>query len=250
MLPDSSLPWPIPMRAVALIAEREGCRLRAYRCPAGKWTCGWGETEGVTADTVFTQAEADQRFCQSLTKRSGMVNALCKEAPTPNQLGALTSLAYNIGIGGFEKSTVLKRHNAADWQAAARAFGLWNKARVNGVLQVMDGLTSRRLAEAALYLTPDDDHFDRMPQAIEAESKASTGPIVQGGAVAVGAGVLEGLQQWGSEIGGIKPALDAARSVLTDTLGVPPSWILPIVLIGAGALVVRWRLAQRREGWA
>lgn len=239
------------MPAVALIAEREGCRLKAYRCPAGQWTCGWGETEGVTPDTAWTQDEADRRLCASLTKRAGMVAALCKEPPTPNQLGAMTSLAYNIGTGAFGKSTVLRCHNSGDWQAAARAFGLWNKARVSGVLQVLDGLTSRRLAEAALYLTPEPEAgFERMPQAVEAESNAASGPIAQGGAVAAGAGILEGLQRWGADIGGLKPALDSARSLLVDTLGVPPGWILPVVLIAAGALVIRWRMAQRRGGWA
>ncbi len=114
-LPDPSLPWPIPMAAVALIAEREGCRLRAYRCPADKWTCGWGETEGVTPDTVWTQDEADRRLCVSLTKRAGMVATLCTEAPAPNQLGALTSLQYNIGAEGFRTSSVLKAHNRRDW---------------------------------------------------------------------------------------------------------------------------------------
>ena len=43
-LPNPSLAWPIVMAGVALIAQAETCRLKAYRCPAGVWTCGWGET--------------------------------------------------------------------------------------------------------------------------------------------------------------------------------------------------------------
>ena len=70
-LPDPALPWPLPLPAVALIAEREGCRLRAYRCPAGVWTCGWGETSGVTPETVWDQAEAD-RVIRSLLSGQGI----------------------------------------------------------------------------------------------------------------------------------------------------------------------------------
>lgn len=253
-LPDPALPWPVPMPIVAMMAEKEqgphgGAALTAYRCPAGRWTWGWGETEGVTPETVGTKAQADQRFCQSLTKFVGMVNALCTVAPSQNELGAMASLAYNVGIGAFGKSSVLKAHNRGDHQAAARAFALWNKARVNGVLQVLNGLTVRRAQEAALYLTPDTGH-ERMPQAVEAESKVAASPIAQGGAVTAGAGVIEAVRQWGADVGGLKPVLDQARALLVDTLGVPTDWILPAVMIGAGLLVLRWRLRQRREGWA
>ena len=162
-LPDPSLPWPIPMAGVALVAEFEGCRLSSYRCSAGVWTCGWGETDGVTPRTKWTQAYADQRFCESLTERAKAVNALCIHPVTDNQLAALTSLSYNIGIAGLRGSTVMKCHNQGDHPAAARAFGLWNKARVNGALTVLAGLTRRRAAEAALYLKPDD------PRPVEAK---------------------------------------------------------------------------------
>ena len=66
-LPDPGLSWPIHWDAVQLIARAESCRLRAYRCPAGIPTIGWGETEGVRLGMVWTQEEADRRFCESLT---------------------------------------------------------------------------------------------------------------------------------------------------------------------------------------
>lgn len=72
--------------------------------------------------------------------------------PTPNELGALVSLAYNIGVDALAGSTVLRRHNAGDREGAAHAFAMWNKARVNGRLRVLPGLVKRRAAEAALYL--------------------------------------------------------------------------------------------------
>jgi GH24 family phage-related lysozyme (muramidase) len=133
--PNSSLQWPIPLKAVELIAQAEGCRLKAYRCPAGVWTCGWGETVGVSPVTAWTQAEADDRLLQSLTGLSLKVLGVCSREPAPNELGVMCSLAYNIGMGAFAKSTVLRAHNAGDHQAAARAFSLWDKATVRGVLQ-------------------------------------------------------------------------------------------------------------------
>lgn len=249
-LPDPTLPWPIPLAAVELIARAEGLRLRAYRCPAGVPTIGWGETDGVQMGDTCTKEEADRWLLEDVTERARQVRALCTRPPSANELGALVSLAYNIGVAALAKSTALRQHNAGQHEAAARAICLWDKARVNGVLTTLPGLTARRAAEQALYLTPDEPRSEPMPQAVEAESSITTSPIARGGAVAAGAGVLEGLRQMGDSLGGLKAPLDAARSVLVDTLGVPAQWILPAVLIAAGALVVRWRLAQRRQGYA
>lgn len=250
MLPDPALPWPIPMAAVALIAEAEGCRLKAYRCPAGVPTIGWGETDGVQMGDSCTQEQADRWLLEDLQERTRAVQALCTRVPARNELGALVSLAYNIGTGALAKSTALRRHNAGQHEAAARAIELWDKARVNGVLTTLPGLTARRARERALYLTPDEPRTEPMPQAVEAESKMTASPINKGGAIAIGAGVLQGLREMGEKIGDIKATLDAARSVLVDTLGVPVELILPLVLIAAGALVIRWRRRQRAEGYA
>lgn len=249
-LPDHALPWPIPMAAVALIAEAEGCRLTAYRCPAGVPTIGWGETDGVQMGDTCTQEQADRWLLEDLQERTRAVQALCTRAPSRNELGALVSLAYNIGVGALSKSTALRQHNAGQHEAAARAIELWDKARVNGVLTTLPGLTARRARERALYLTPDEPRADPMPQAVEAESKMTASPINKGGAIAIGAGVLQGLREMGEKIGDIKAPLDAARSVLVDTLGVPVELILPLVLIAAGALIIRWRRRQRAEGYA
>lgn len=246
--PDPNLPWPIHRAAVALIAESESLQLKAYRCPAGVPSIGWGETQGVRLGDTCTKEQADRWLLEDLQERAGAVGAMCTIDPTPAELGAMVSLAYNIGLEAFKKSTVLRQHNAGNRQAAARAFGLWNKARVNGSLTELPGLTARRAREAAMYLIGDEQP-QAMPQAVEAESKVSESPIARSGAVAAGAGVIEGLRQLGDSVGGIKAPLDAAKSVVVDTLGVPPDWILPLVLIAIGVIVVRWRLKQRAEGW-
>lgn len=252
-LPDPSLPWPIPLEAVALIAEAEGLRLHAYRCPAGVATIGFGHVgpEVVIGKTVWTREQADREFCNDLTEFTSGVRAKCTVTPTANQLGALVSLAFNVGQAGFAGSTVLKKHNASDWQSASRAFGLWNKARVNGQLIELAGLTARRAAEAALYLKPEVDApaLD-MPQAVESESSMAASPINRGGIAAAGTGVIAILTEAGASLGGLREPLGAARDFMASTLGVPPSWILPLMLVGVGLAVMYWRAKQRAGGWA
>lgn len=248
---STSLPWPIPMQAVELIARAEGLRLKAYRCPAGVWTCGYGETNGVTPGTVWTVDEAEKRLCESLTKFTNLVRELCTRDPTENELGALVSFAYNIGIGALRKSTVLRCHNDGDEQSAARAFCLWDKARVNGALQTLPGLTARRAAEAALYLRPDDGAPQlRMPQAVAEESKLSASPIAKSGAVSVGAGAVALISETSTHLSEVGTITQQARTIVVDHLGIPPAALLPVVMVVAGGAAIFWRWKQRRTGWA
>ena len=252
-LPDPALPWPIPLAAVSEIAESEGLELVAYLCPAGVWTIGWGETDNVRPGDTCTKEQADHWLLEDLQERTRAVLALCKVQPSPNELGALVSLAYNIGLGGLGKSTVLRQHNAGNRQAASRAFGLWNKAKDPGTGQLRElaGLTARRAREAALYLKPEPgQRTEAMPQAIEAESKPATGPISAGAVVAGGAGVVEVLSKAGQDVGAVSPVFEKGRALLVDTLGVPTDWILPIVMIVVAVLIYRARRKQRSEGWA
>jgi lysozyme len=250
-LPTPDLPWPLIRAGVELIATREGCRLAAYQCVAGIWTCGWGETDGVTPRTRWTQAYADERFCDALTERTDQVLALCTAPPSDSQLAAMVSLHYNVGHAAFAKSSVLRAHNRGDTQAAARAFGLWNKARVNGQLQVVAGLTARRAAESALYLTPDPDAApDPMPQAVAPESTLAASPINRTGALVAGSGVLAMANEVQQSLGPVGATLATTKTILTDSLGIAPGLVLPIVLVAAGAAVMWWRHRQRRDGWA
>ena len=253
--PDATLPWPIPYAGVQLLAEYEqgptgGCALQAYRCPAGVWTIGWGETDGVRPGDVCTPQQADRWLHEDLTERAAAVREMCSRKPSPHELAALVSLAYNVGLSGLRQSTALRQHNAGNAQAAARAFGLWNKARVGGQLVELPGLTARRAREAALYLTPDADAQPRMPQAVEAESSLARSPIAQAGAVIVGAPVVELATQASEGVGALKPAVTAVRGLLVDTLGVPADWALPALAFVVGLIVLRWRLRQRSEGYA
>lgn len=251
LLSDPSLPWPIPRAAVALIAEREGCRLRAYKCPAGVWTLGYGETDGIAPGMKWTQAQADQRFCDSLTQRTQQVQALLTTYAEPNQLGAMVSLAYNIGIGAFAKSSVLRAHNSGDFAAAARAFAMFNKARINGVLTALAGLTSRRAAEAALYLTPEPGvPSDPMPQAVGEESKIASSPTVLTSSGSMVAGAVGVASQFKEQFSPLADAMAWIKGIAADVFGISPDIAPWLLLAGVGGVVFYRRIKQRAEGVA
>lgn len=242
--------WPIHRDAVRLIAMAEDCYLVPYLCPAKVWTCGWGETEGVVPGQRWTQEQADARFRVSLDHYAGAVVAMLKQPATEQQLGALVSLAYNTGLAALRKSTVMRLHNAGDFAGAARAFGLWNKATVNGHLVPLAGLTSRRAAESALYLSAEvDAPSERMPQAVQPESSLTGSPIAQGGVVTAGAGTLAAVNEFKDALGPVGDVTSQAKNIVVGTLGLP-GWVFPCVLIAAGAAVWFWRWKQRRGGWA
>lgn len=249
--PDPALAWPIDYDdGVLEIAGTESCRLKSYLCPAGKWTCGWGETAGVGPTTVWTQAYADQRFCDSLTERANLVKEACKIEPTKYQLAALVSFAYNYG--GWRTSTVLKRHNVGDFTAAANAFGLVNKYTDPKTKKLAEskGLTARRAREKALYMKPDGAAY-RMPQEVAPESKPMAGPIATGGVtVASAGGFVAALGPLGDHVSSVKTFAANVKGFAVDTLGVPADWFLPGLLIAAGLFIVYWRKKQRDGGWA
>ena len=135
--------------AVPIIKEFEGCKLKAYKCPAGVWTIGYGHTDGVKEGDEITQQKADVLLASDIDLFSSGVKRLVSNDISPNQLGALTSFAFNLGLGNLRHSTLLKLVNQGDFVAAASEFTKWNKA--GG--QVLPGLTRRREAEKALFLS-------------------------------------------------------------------------------------------------
>lgn len=139
-----------------LIKEFEGCELKAYRDVVGIWTIGFGHIHGVRPGIIITEQQAIQLLQQDLADTQASIDAMTLAAlPTNNQFAAMVSLCFNIGRGHFKSSSVLRFHLARDYTSAADAFLLWDKADVNGQLQVVEGLQRRRKAEKELYSTPD-----------------------------------------------------------------------------------------------
>lgn len=129
--------------------------LEAYLDVAGIPTACDGITPGVKMGQRYTEAQ-----CAVMLERELVVHAQGVMRCTPRlaepgrdyQRVAAVLLAYNIGVGGYCSSTVDRRFDAGQWRAACYAFGMWNKARVRGVLREVRGLTARRARESAICL--------------------------------------------------------------------------------------------------
>lgn len=148
------MPNHIVQAAIDLIKRNEGLRLRAYRDIADVWTVGYGHTP-ASPNQVVTEAQATSLLMSDIAHAADAVTASTSDVPTTdNQYSAMVSLTFNIGPGAFRGSTVLRRHRGGDYPAAGDAFLLWDKAHVNGALQVVAGLHRRREEERALYLRP------------------------------------------------------------------------------------------------
>lgn len=135
-----------------LIKEFEGCELKAYKDAVGVWTIGYGHTAAAgnpkpVSGMVITAKQAEDLLLKDMVKYENAVKKYVKVALNDNQYGALVSFTYNLGEGNFSKSTLLKKVNAKDFAGAAKEFAKWNKA--GG--KVLNGLTRRRAAEAALF---------------------------------------------------------------------------------------------------
>lgn len=130
-----------------LIKQFEGLYLKAYRCPAGVPTIGYGHTAGVAMGQTITQQQADDYLRRDVRQFERAVARLVTVPLTQGQFDALVSFAFNIGDGALAQSTLLRLLNAGDYAGAAAQFDRWNKA--GG--RVLPGLVRRRAAERALF---------------------------------------------------------------------------------------------------
>ena len=137
---------------VRLLKHYEGCRLEAYKCSAGVWTIGYGNTffgngRPVKQGDKITQEEAEEllplilkKFAQAVFRRTAKMKQ--------HEFDALVCFTYNVGIGAFEGSTMLKKiKKELPPSEIAMEFHKWNKAKG----KVLRGLVKRRAAEACLY---------------------------------------------------------------------------------------------------
>ncbi|MBB2918349.1 lysozyme [Cupriavidus alkaliphilus] len=151
----------ISANGLAVIKYFESCRLSAYFDSGGVPTIGWGHTgPDVRLGMTITQARADELLCADIADHERIVSDAVTVPLTQGQFDALVSFCFNVGPGKKDKkdglvtlasgkpSTLLRRVNAGDFNAARGQFSLWNKA--GGVPQ--RGLIRRRAAECALFI--------------------------------------------------------------------------------------------------
>lgn len=157
-------------RGQRLIKRKETCRLKAYLCPAGIWTCGWGSTRGVTKDTVWTQQEADDHFLADLAEAEALVKRYVTHDCTQGQFDAFVSIFQNVGPGrpdgpGHEgrdgiaflrngrPSTLLRKFNDGDISGAETEWPKWCSPGTS----YERGLRQRRYEELAMFRDEPED---------------------------------------------------------------------------------------------
>lgn len=135
-------------KLVSKVREFEGFRAKAYYCPAGYLTIGFGHRTTMKAKQVITMAEGMALLREDLAKAGDGVNALgvCK---TQGQYDALTDFVFNLGIGNLKRSTLLKLiKHSAPVSLIQKEFKKW----VYAGGKVMQGLVTRRNWEAERFV--------------------------------------------------------------------------------------------------
>lgn len=132
---------------IELIKKHESFSGKAYLCPAGVWTIGWGHTGGVKSGDVTTEAQAMELLRADLKHAEDAVKAQGLKL-RQSQFDALVSFVFNVGIGNFQKSTLLRvaKENPNDLRIKSE-FDRW----VYGGGRVLPGLVKRRKDESNLY---------------------------------------------------------------------------------------------------
>ena len=137
--------------------------------PVGIWTIGWGHAnvDPVTKKQLkgaesyaralalfpgFDLRQAEDLLVRDLAAFESAVRNVVKIGLNDDQIGALTSLAYNIGVANFNSSSALKNINLGNIPEAGNSMLLWNKSTVNGVRVELKGLTYRRMSERDLLV--------------------------------------------------------------------------------------------------
>lgn len=144
----------ISQTGLDLIKHFEGLSLKAYKCPAGVWTIGYGTTGVAEARSgvTITKERAEQLLTDDVEKFSKQVWLLVKDVVVnQHQFDALIAFAYNVGIGAFKTSTLLKKLLQKDYTGVSKEFLRWTKAKG----KELPGLVKRRRAESLLFLGGD-----------------------------------------------------------------------------------------------
>jgi len=185
----------INAEGLAHIKRWEGLELTAYRDVAGVLTIGYGSTgEHVKPGMRITEPQAENLLRQDLSRFEQAVERFVKVRLSDNQYAALVSFAFNVGVGAFERSTLLKRLNAGDYASVPAELMRWTKAGGRRV----QGLANRRAAEAGLwakgsYVTSRDVDAKPAPDPVFTKENISWGAGILGmlGSIFSGAGPVQ-----------------------------------------------------------
>ena len=218
---------------LALIKRFEGFRSAAYRDAVGVLTIGYGHTAmagapAVRMGDVISEVEATRILARDVDMFAKGVARLLARDVSAQQFSALVSFAYNVGLGNFGRSSVLRAVNGGAFDAVPRRLQLWVKA--GG--RVLPGLVKRRAAEAALFAGPD--------QTMASPVAAIAGKRVQDSTTNLAAII--------SAIAGIAITLATTVRDMSDILSIPaPALAAILVILAATAWIIRERALKARD---
>lgn len=211
-------------------------RFPSYRDVGGVWTIGYGHTgPDVRQGMAIDETEAAALLIKDIATAEKAVNAAVAVPLAQHQFDALVSFTFNVGVGAFKGSTLLKKLNKGDYEAVPAQLARWNRATVNGKKTVVPGLVNRRAAEAGLW---------------------AKGSFVSGGAVAVGESDGKPALQSAGATGGMLAAasgviafLIQARELFTGHEDLWGYVLVGLIAAGAGAglLALYGRLKVMKE---
>ena len=246
----------------ALLKKYEGCKLKAYRCPANVCTIGYGHTSAagnpvVTDGMTITQKQCDDILRSDLVKYETAVHNMVQQPLSQHQFDVLVDFAYNAGIGNLKSSTLIKKVNAAKFDEVPAELMKWTK----GGGKVLPGLVKRRQAESAWWMaheiTPiaplsgvskptdaptDEEHEQRTePDAVPVPTMAASS---QGNAAIITAG-LGGLGAAKQVAANAQDASDTANQImglLSNT-----NFLIMLAVVGLGGAIWWFRKKHMEE---
>ena len=141
--------------AIAIIKHFEGFRSTPYYCSSGVLTIGYGRTKNVRLRDTTTWAKEDHWLINEVLKINSFINQVVEPYMSPSQMAALISFIYNVGLGNFNRSTLLKRLNNEDKRASDELLR-WTKGS-SGLN--LPGLVRRRKTEKHLFDTGEIEYY-------------------------------------------------------------------------------------------
>ena len=251
----------------ALLKKYEGCKLKSYRCPANVCTIGYGHTSAAGAPAVtdgmtITQKQADDILRRDLVKYETAVYNMVKQPLTQHQFDVLVDFAYNAGVGNLQSSTLLKKVNAAQFDAVPAELMKWTKGKIPGKgMQVLPGLLRRRQAESAWWMAheiapigavslvsapqdepTEDEHEQRTePQSVPVPSMSDS---KQGNAAIVTAGLggLGAAKEIAAQAQDASDTADQFIGLLSN-----PNFLIMSAIIGLGIAIWFFRKQHMEE---
>lgn len=222
----------VNQETIDLIKRWEGFRAEPYKCPAGVDTIGYGHTATkslMKRGTKITEARAVKLLKADLAIYEKAISEMVEVDLTDGQFGALVSWCFNVGVGAAQRSTLVKKLNAGNYESVPKELARWNKVGN----KVTAGLANRRAAEAGLWARGNFVSSTTGEEISEATA-GLTGALASN--TTKGAATVATISAAGT-------ALSQAEPVL-QILGALSPWIVGGVILLALVSVIAWRAGQ------